>query len=271
MSAENLFTTAEHPAVPNVSPNRLPAQLSAVLSRFATLSALRYLTGVVVVCFGASLGILSGAGAAPYDAFLVTLVERFAVPYWVVAWGMQLVFIAALLRLHRRPKPSQIAHSLMFGPVITAMLEVLPAAPSAAWSAVYVAAAVPILAVGIWLYLGAGFFQGLLDSVFESASVRFRVPSTSLRLAFDVAVLAYAWMGYGPVGWGTVVIAFGVAPLLSVLNSRGLSVPSSWRGIGLRSRIVSAARQRSARSRARRLDHFADPTSLHPPSRTLLR
>ncbi|MGH8912676.1 MAG: YczE/YyaS/YitT family protein [Acidimicrobiia bacterium] len=192
----------------------------------------RYLAGIVVVSAGATLGIQSAVGAAPYDALLVTLTDRFGVPFWLTAWILQAVWITLILRAGGRFSIATLLHSLSFGPIMAVMLAIIPEAESLLASSFYLAASVVGMAVGIWLYLGSGFIAGMVDTLFETVSERGRWRPTGIRTTFDVACCAVAWIGTGPVGVGTVVLAFGVGPLLGVIDS-GLLRPASWRGIPL--------------------------------------
>jgi hypothetical protein len=197
------------------------------LSKFA-----RYLAGIFVVSLGATLGIQSAVGAAPYDALLVTITERVGVPFWLTAWILQAVWITLILRAGGRFSLGTLLHSLSFGPIMGVMLAMIPEAESIVASSLYLAGAVVGMAVGIWLYLGSGFIAGMVDTLFETLSSRGGWRSTGIRTTFDVACCAIAWIGAGPVGVGTLVLAVGVGPLLGLLST-DLLRPASWRGIPL--------------------------------------
>lgn len=192
----------------------------------------RYLAGIFVVSLGATLGIQSAVGAAPYDALLVTITDRFGLPFWATAWVLQSVWVTLILRAGGRFSIATLLHSLAFGPIMGVMLTLVPQAGSLLASSLYLAGAVGGMAVGIWLYLGSGFIAGMVDTLFETLSERGRWRPTGIRTTFDIACCAVAWIGTGPVGVGTVVLAFGVGPLLGVIDS-GLLRPASWRGIPL--------------------------------------
>lgn len=200
----------------------------------------RYLLGIVVVSIGASVGIQSAVGAAPYDALLVTLTERVGLPFWATAWVLQAVWISLILSAGGRFSFTTVLHSLSFGPIMGFFLSVIPVAPNLWVSIGYLAVAVIGMAAGIWLYLGSGFVQGMVDTLFETVSVRAGWRPSGLRTVFDITCCAIAWVGAGPVGFGTVVLALGVGPILGVMDS-GLIRPASWRGIPLgRARLATS-------------------------------
>lgn len=200
----------------------------------------RYLTGIVVVSVGATFGIQSAVGAAPYDALLVTLTDRFGTPFWVTAWILQAVWISLILWGGGRINIGTVLHSLSFGPIMAVTLEIIPEAQGLVASMLYLAAAVGGIAAGLWLYLGSGFIAGMVDTLFETLSSRGGWRATGIRTLFDATCCAVAWVGAGPVGVGTVVIALGVGPLLGAMAS-GLLRPASWRGIPLgRTRVTTA-------------------------------
>lgn len=213
----------------------IPASSTDTINRAA-----RYAAGVVVVSLGATLGIRSGVGAAPYDALLVTLTERVGTPFWLTAWLLQAVWIVAILRAGGKVGLGAAAHSLSFGPIMAATLAIVPRADGLVMSSAYLAGAVVGIAVGLWLYLGAAFLSGMLDRLFDTLSSRGGYRESGIRTVFDVCCVAYAWIGGGPVGVGTVVIALGVGPLLGAMSA-GLLRPASWRGIGLGGRTEPVA------------------------------
>ena len=202
----------------------------------------RYVAGILVVSVGATFGIQSGVGAAPYDALIVTLTDRFGTPFWLTAWLLQVVWVAAIWRSGGRVRLGSLAHSLSFGPVMAATLALIPRAEGWAMSSAYLGAAVVGIAMGLWLYLGSAFLSGMVDNLFETLADRSSFRNSGIRTVFDVCCVAYAWIGGGPVGVGTLVIALGVGPLLGAMTAGTLPRPASWRGIGL----GSGRRTRSA-------------------------
>ncbi len=206
--------------------------MNLTLTRPSLRQFTRYLAGVVVVSTGATLGIKSNLGAAPYDALLTMITDRTDLPFWVTAWLLQAVWIAWILRAGGRFDIGTLVHSLSFGPIMSVLLDVMPEATSTFHSVLYLVAAVSGMALGLWLYLGAKFVAGMVDTLFETLIRRHRWHPGAVRTTFDLGCVAVAWAGSGPVGVGTVVLALGVGPLLSVLDA-GLLRPATWRGIPL--------------------------------------
>lgn len=192
----------------------------------------RYLTGITVVSIAAALGIRSGLGAAPYDALLATISDVTGTPFWLAAWSLQGVWIAMALKMGGRFDLGTVLHSLTFGPIMTVVLLALPEAEALWLSLLYLLGAVGGIAAGLWLYLGAGFVAGMVDTLFETMSVTRGWRPVAIRTSFDIACCGLAWVGTGPVGLGTLAIALGVGPLLGALD-RGMMRPGSWRGIPL--------------------------------------
>lgn len=226
----------EHPHSP---PSIVPLQpyMTITIDRAHILQFTRYLVGITVVSVGATLGIQCALGASPYDALLVTLTDRFGTPFWLTAWIMHAVWIAVSLRAGSRVRLGMLLHSLAFGPIMGFTLSVIPEASTTVESILYLGSAVVLMAIGFWIYLSAAFVSGVVDNLFNVVGERGGWRPASLRTGFDLVCCAVAWIGSGPVGLGTVVIAFGVGPLLGLFSS-GLVRPASWRGIGLGSARV---------------------------------
>lgn len=64
--------------------------------------ATRYAAGVVAVSLGAALGVKPGAGVSSVDAQAVTLATQLGAPYWVASWTMQGILAVAILALGGR-------------------------------------------------------------------------------------------------------------------------------------------------------------------------
>src|SRR5690606_25310687 len=99
-------------------------------------------------------------------------------------------------------------------------------------SVLYLAAAVTGIAFGLWLYLGAKFVAGMVDTLVATLVDRHRSPPGAGHTLFAPACVASASLGPRPVGTRTVAFALGVGPLLSALDA-GLLRPATWRGIPL--------------------------------------
>lgn len=206
--------------------------MNLTLTRPSLRQFARYLAGIVVVSTGATLGIQSNLGAAPYDALLTIITDHTGMPFWLTAWVLQAVWITWILRAGGRFDLGTLLHSLSFGPIMSVMLGVVPQATTTLASVVYLVAAVTGMALGLWLYLGARFVAGMVDTLFETLVRRHGWHAAAVRTVFDASCVAIAWVGAGPVGVGTVVLALGVGPLLSALDA-GLLRPATWRGIPL--------------------------------------
>lgn len=187
-----------------------------------------YLSGVVIVCAGAAAILQSGWGAAPYDGLLAAVADSplpVQLAFWQIAWAFNGLWILTHRLIARRWIPGRsIIHSLLFGPIIQAWLTVVPEAPGKAWGGGYLLFGILAVAYGIHTYLRVGVAQGILDATFEESAKRFSKKPTTLRTAFDIATVAAAWLvsqttpqgGY--IGAGTLLVAFGVGPILAVLD-----------------------------------------------------
>ncbi|HEX7098859.1 MAG TPA: hypothetical protein VF377_06430 [Acidimicrobiia bacterium] len=206
--------------------------MNLTLTRPSLRQFARYLVGIVVVSTGATLGIQSNLGAAPYDALLTMITDHTGLPFWVTAWVLQAMWITWILRAGGRFDIGTLLHSLSFGPIMSVMLGIVPEATTTFASVLYLIAAVTGMAMGLWLYLGAKFVAGMVDTLFETLMKRHGWHAGAVRTVFDLGCVAVAWIGAGPVGIGTVVLALGVGPILSALDA-GLLRPATWRGIPL--------------------------------------
>lgn len=164
------------------------------------------LVGCVVLGTGVALLLTADLGSDGYSTFVNGLALSAGMRFWVANTivGVVLVGLAALRRV--RPGVGTVVQVVLVGVVVSAVLDLLATPDDLAWRLVLLAAAFPVLAVGIALYLGSHTGAG---------------PAEAAALAWDPPI-AFRWsyslvQGGGAVGGWLLGATVGVGTLAVIL------------------------------------------------------
>ena len=179
------------------------------------------LVGCVVLGTGVAMLLAADLGSDGYSTFVNGLSLATRVSFWIVnlVVGVVLVALAALRKVY--PGVGTVVQVVLVGVTVSVVLDLLETPDDLAWRSVLLAAAFPVLAIGIALYLGSHTGAG---------------PAEAAALAWDPPI-AFKWsyslvQGGGAVGgWllgatlgvGTLAVIFLLGPAVE-LASRLLKV-----------------------------------------------
>ncbi|SES36882.1 YczE/YyaS/YitT family protein [Salipaludibacillus aurantiacus] len=177
-----------------------------------------YFTGLVLLSFGISLIITAGLGAGPWDALFVALSYNIGltVGSWTFIVGFILILLNGLL-LKQKPDFSALITMFVIGSLVDFWLLVVFADITiAALGSRLLILLTGILsgAAGISCYLQSDFARNPID---QSMMVFHQLTGKSLSFSktfLEVAVLIVAFFIGGPIGVGTLLVAFGIGPLI---------------------------------------------------------
>ncbi|PYZ92061.1 membrane protein [Salipaludibacillus keqinensis] len=179
-----------------------------------------YLIGLVLLSFGISMIILAGLGAGPWDALFVALSVNIGltVGSWTFIVGFLLIIVNGLL-LKTKPDFAALITMFLIGSMVDFWL--LVAFPELAIASVMIRLAMLITGVlsaaaGISCYLQSNFARNPID---HSMMVFHKLTGKSLSFSktfLEVTILIVAFFIGGPIGLGTVLVAFGIGPLIQM-------------------------------------------------------
>lgn len=160
-----------------------------------------------------------GVGVDPWDVFHTGLARITGIPVGtvliVVGFGVLLLWIP----LRQRPGLGTAANVAIIGSVIDLILNAVPL-PHALWLrwAMFLGG-VALSAVATGIYIGPGLGPGPRDGLttgFAKRGYSIRV----VRTGIEVSVLAVGWLLGGNVGFGTLIYAVAIGPLVHVTIPR---------------------------------------------------
>ncbi|WP_432523285.1 hypothetical protein [Kineococcus sp. SYSU DK006] len=200
-------------APPSGSPAGSPAGRRAPLP---LRRAAQFVLGLGLCATGVWASLRAGLGVSSWDVLHAGLAARTGVGFGVVVAvvGVAVLGVSSLLGV--RPRAGTFVNVALVALLLDALLATswldgLPGAPPALRAAV-LAAAVVLIGTGGALYVGAGFGAGPRDSLMVACHLR-GWPIGASRVVIEVGVVVVGWVLGGPVGAGTVVVAFTLGPV----------------------------------------------------------
>ncbi|RSK25726.1 YitT family protein [Bacillus sp. HMF5848] len=180
-----------------------------------------FLFGLLVLAFGIALTIKGRIlGIGPWDVFHYGLFLQLglSIGSWSIIVGFILLFISFIIT-KSLPKIGAFLNMLLLGLFIDFFNWLLPNTDSMLAAMTLFVLGVIILGYGIGLYVSADFGAGPRDSIMLVIVEKTGWSIQSVRNAIEIVVFLLGWALGGPVGIGTVLIAFGLGPII------GKSIP----------------------------------------------
>ncbi|WP_246943215.1 YczE/YyaS/YitT family protein [Bacillus pinisoli] len=177
-----------------------------------------YLIGLIILSFGVTLTIKSDLGAGPWDALNVGLSNTigFTVGSWVIIVGLILITVNAFL-LRNKPDIFAVFTIVIVGGLIDFwLLYVLnELEPNTFFiKLVVLILGLLFLSFGISVYLQAKYPLIPIDRFMLAIQHRLKVNLMMAKTIAELIALVLALLFRGPIGVGTIIIAFSVGPFV---------------------------------------------------------
>ena len=180
-----------------------------------------FILGLMVLAFGISLTIKGKfLGIGPWDVFHYGLFTKFGftIGTWSIISGLLLLFISSVFN-KAWPQIGSFLNMMLLGVFIDLFNWMLPSIDNLAGATIAFIIGVGLMGYGIGLYVSADLGAGPRDSFMLLIVEKMGWSIPLVRNGIEVIVFLVGWMLGGPVGVGTVLIAFGLGPIL------GYSIP----------------------------------------------
>ena len=169
--------------------------------------------GLVLFGSGIALQVEAGLGLSPWDVLHQGLARRTPLTFGVAAILVGGAVLLLWIPLRQRVGWGTVANVVAVGLIIDAVLWAVEEPSGWLWSWTVFLGGVLIMAVGSGLYIGVRLGTGPRDGLMTGLAAR----GLSIRLSrflIEGAVLGLGWMMGGSVGWGTLVFAALIGPLV---------------------------------------------------------
>lgn len=181
---------------------------SSVARRLGTLGL-----GLVLVATGVALMIRAEIGVAPYDVLTTGIAELTGIQIGIAAMLLPLAFTGLGWALGRRPGPGTVLAVLLVGPILGAVLTMLPHTEAMAPRLVLFTVGFLFVTAGITAVVVAEIGPGPAEIVMLAIHDRgYRL--APVRTGIEVSCVALGWALGGQIGAGTVIVALLIGPLL---------------------------------------------------------
>ena len=192
-------------------------------SRWATADFVNRLARCVVglALFGVGIGLIIEArlGAAPWDVLHQGISKRTGISVGHVIVIVGLLLLLLWIPLRQRPGIGTLLNAVEIGLVADVALALLPTPANVVLRCAFLALGLVTVAFASGLYIGAGLGSGPRDGIMMSLSER-GVSVRVARTAIEATVVVLGFLLGGRVGVGTVIVAFGIGPLVHVFLPR---------------------------------------------------
>lgn len=193
--------------------------MSANRATVLPVPRVRRLTQLIagLVLFGVSLAMLVTAdlGLDPWDVFHQGVATTVDISLGWVVVAISLVVLAIWIPLRQTPGVGTLMNALLVGLVFEAANRVFGDPGSLVGHWVLLAGAIALNSVGTGMYVGAGLGPGPRDGLMTGLAAQGHSIRT-VRTGIEAAVLLFGWMLGGTVGFGTVIFAVTIGPLVQI-------------------------------------------------------
>ncbi|MDF2854565.1 MAG: YitT family protein [Neobacillus sp.] len=175
-----------------------------------------FVLGMLILALGAALtieGELLGIG--PWDVFHYGLFLNFGLTIgtWNIIIGFLLLSFASISK-KKLPKIGAFLNMLLFGLFMDFFLWILPSIDSVIGAVFSFVMGVVLLGFGIGLYVAADLGSGPRDGIMIMIIEKTGWSLKWVRNGMEIFVLLLGWLLGGPVGVGTIIIAFFLGPIV---------------------------------------------------------
>lgn len=175
--------------------------------------------GSVAIAVGVAVTLWTGLGPGPLDVFIGAVRTRSGLPLGVTVWLTVGSMVAVAHLLGRRPGPGTVLSPLIVGAVMDLSVGAMSGHEPPGGLAVAVAvhlAAVVVLGFGAGALIVSGLGAGSGELLAAAASDRSGREEQRVRAAIETALLVLGVALGGPIGIGTVLVAFTIGPAVAL-------------------------------------------------------
>ena len=169
-----------------------------------------FFVGLAVMSFGVSMIVEGKAlGVGPWDVLHIALFQSvgLSIGSWAVITGVVIVGSTSLL-LKEWPKLATCLNMILCGVFIDFFTWLLPNSTWVLFDVFYFLAGVIVLGVGCALYISPKLGAGPRDTLMILFAKKFGCSIGNARLAMEALIAIIGWSLGGPIGVGTIIIAF---------------------------------------------------------------
>ncbi|MGA1784491.1 MAG: YczE/YyaS/YitT family protein [Pontimonas sp.] len=170
--------------------------------------------GLFTFGWAMAMMVRAGVGLDPWTVFAEGLyvTTGIGMGWWVVIIGLAVLLL--WIPLGQRPGFGTVFNALLVGPSMEVGFLFIETPESLVQQWITFLTGVLMLAVASGFYIGARFGPGPRDGLMTGANKKFGWPIWIVRTSIEVTVLIIGVILGGTFGWGTIVFALAIGPLV---------------------------------------------------------
>lgn len=175
-----------------------------------------YLIGLLLMALGITLTIKGNyLGVGPWDVLHVALFQLFGLTIgtWSILVGFLLILVVFVIE-RRIPLLGTWLNILLIGAFIDIYNWLLPDPESVVVQTIVFVLGVIVMGIGAGTYVAARVGAGPRDSIMMMLVTTTGAKVKTVRTSMEMGVVLLGWLLGGPVGVGTLLIAFGLGQLV---------------------------------------------------------
>jgi uncharacterized membrane protein YczE len=177
----------------------------------------RLYAGLLLYALSMALFLRSNLGGMPWDVLHQGITVHTGLPMGVVVLGASVLVMLLWIPLRQRPGFGTVSNIIVISLAIDPALRLIPEPTALPPRIALLAAGVLTNAVATAMYLAADFGPGPRDGLMTGLVRRTRGSVRLIKTAIEVSVVTLGWLLGGVVGFGTVIYALAMGPLVQLI------------------------------------------------------
>lgn len=180
---------------------------------------LKLIFGLFLWSVAIVLSLNANIGYAPWEVFHVGISLNVPISIGIASIIVGFILIIVDIILGEKIGLGTILNMILIGVFLDLlmMIDVLPYPGSFIESLLMFVVGLPLIAVGSYLYIGAGFGAGPRDSLMVGFRRKTGLPVGLCRGLIEGSVCLFGWLLGGMVGLGTIIFVFGIGPTVQLV------------------------------------------------------
>ncbi|HGW1850848.1 TPA: YitT family protein [Klebsiella pneumoniae] len=172
--------------------------------------------GLVLYGVSTALFVHANLGADPWDVFHLGVAKQLGISFGTVIILTGAAVLLLWIPIRQMPGLGTVSNVIVLGLAADATLAVLPPLESLVARSALLVGAIVLNAIATGMYIGAGFGPGPRDGLMTGLHARTGWSLRGIRTAIELSVLLIGWLLGGKFGFGTVIYALSIGPLIQL-------------------------------------------------------
>lgn len=173
--------------------------------------------GLVLYGLSSAMMVRSVLGLNPWDVFHQGLADRSPLSFGTVVIATGVIVLLFWIPLRQRPGLGTISNIILIGLAADFGLWLIPEVASLPVRAVMLGGGIFLCGVATSAYISAGFAPGPRDGLMTGLAARTGWSIRTVRTAIELTALTAGWALGGRVGFGTVLYAVTIGPIVHLM------------------------------------------------------